>query len=108
MTEKTEWEVVDEPTQAKGSNFKRRKGLQDLMSGLLGRWWRWKVAGAGLVGIAAFAVVATLSIMLVLLMTAGAALALGVAKIRQWLQGGKTTNSYGSSAVVRVMHHRRH
>lgn len=108
MTEKTEWEVVDEPTQAKGSNFKRGKGLQDLMSGLLGRWWRWKVAGASLVGIVAFAIVATLSIMLVLLMTAGAVLALGIAKIRQWLHGGKTTNSYGSRVVVRAMQHRRH
>ena len=91
MTEKTEWELVDEASLGAGADAGTTArqaaplSLRDMMKALLGRYWGWKLLGAAI----AASVVITLLVMLtgvaVVLITAGALLSLGIGKLRQWL-----------------------
>jgi len=81
MTEKTDWEVVDAPAQNR-----RSPTLTDLLRALLGRRWRWKIAGIGMLAGLVLAFVVTLVVTVagvaVLLIGAGALLSLGNGKLR--------------------------
>lgn len=81
MTEKTEWEVVDE--QPRGE----RPRARDFMKALLGPRWRWKVAGGAIVSGIVLVTVAALTTMFALLLAAGAVVSIAVAKMRRWLRG---------------------
>lgn len=87
MSDKTEWEVVDGPSP--GARPMPRPNIRHLMQHLLGRGWRWKVAGG--IAVAAVAVVffATVSIVVALLMATVAVISLGVGKVRQMMDSRK-------------------
>lgn len=99
MTEKVEWEVVDAPETA-GDRHARHAGRAhhtagEAMQAMLGRWWKWKVAGTAIVTVLTLALFATLTGALVLLFVAGTLLSVGVRKLKQWLGTGRS----GTTAV---------
>ncbi|MGV3653838.1 MAG: hypothetical protein ACO1N5_06435 [Noviherbaspirillum sp.] len=83
MNERTEWEVVDEPQPQP----QQRPALRELLASLLGRWWRWKVAGAALAAGVVLLVVATLSGLILLFTLGTALLTLVAARMMGWLRG---------------------
>lgn len=80
MAEKTEWEVVDAAPQ------ETRQSTPDMMQTLLGPWWRWKIAGAIAIAGGFLVLFATLAGLIVLAMSAGALVLIGIGKLRQWLR----------------------
>lgn len=89
MTERVEWEVVDAPTPGRG----KRHGAGEAMRAMLGRGWKWKIAGTAIVSVLTLAFFATLTGALVLLFTAGTLLSVAVRKLKQWLFAGKRETS---------------
>jgi hypothetical protein len=90
MTEKVEWEVVDTPETAgeRRTHRQARYAAGEAMHAMLGRWWKWKVAGTAIVSVLTLALFATLTGALVLLFVAGTLLSIGVRKLKQWLGAG--------------------
>lgn len=93
MYEKTEWELVDEPAsqQAQGAYGQRAAsgdpaadGMSGVMRALMGRWWRWKIFGGVVFAVLAVALIAMLTGVFALIAASAGALALGIAKVRQW------------------------
>lgn len=94
MQEKTEWELVDEPMRQSGSRWQSQDhtqshtqgapGMKHILQAMLGRWWRWKLMGGGLFAALILATFAMLTGVVALVAAAGAALAIGIGKIRQW------------------------
>ncbi len=94
MQEKTEWELVDEstPRQGQGAHDARANaagnpaadGMQGMLHALMGRWWRWKIFGGVVFGVLAVALIAMLTGVFALVAASAGALALGIAKVRQW------------------------
>jgi hypothetical protein len=81
MTERVEWEVVDDaPSPGK------RPTIQQLMKTLLGPWWRWKIAGTATVAALAVVLFATLSGIILLLMAAVGIMSIGIARFKRWLR----------------------
>lgn len=102
MQEKTDWELVDESAAQPGSQWRSQAGAQaqaapgikPLLQAMMGRWWRWKILGAALFAALALVMLAMLTGVFALIAAAGAALALGIGKLRQWAarrQGGALT-----------------
>ena len=89
--EHAEWEVVENvgPKAPPGAN------RATMMRALLGRWWRWKIAGVVLVGCAVLALVAALAGLLFVVGVAVVLVSLVVAKVRQMLR------QHGSSITPR-------
>jgi hypothetical protein len=85
MTERVEWEVVDAPSARSG----KRQAAGEAMRMMLGRGWKWKIAGTAIVSLVTLALFATLTGALVLLFTAGTLITVAVRKMKQWLLGGK-------------------
>lgn len=86
MTERVEWEVVDSgPSPGSG----KRQAAGEAMRMMLGRGWKWKIAGTAIVSLVTLALFATLTGALVLLFTAGTLLTIAVRKLKQWLTGGR-------------------
>lgn len=85
MTERVEWEVVDGPSAQSG----KRQAAGEAMRTLLGRGWKWKIAGTAIVSLVTLALFATLTGALVLLFAAGTLITVAVRKVKQWLLGGK-------------------
>ncbi len=94
MTEKTEWEVVDEVRDK--ARTEPRQTIQDLMKTLLGPWWRWKLAGTATVAGLAIVFFATLTGMIALLLSAAAIVSIGIGKLRQWWR-----RDYGAGALIK-------
>jgi hypothetical protein len=89
MSERVEWEVVDEraPGNAgQGGYTGKRPTLQQLLKTVLGRWWRWKIAGAATVAALAVILFATVAGVIVLSLLAIGIVSIGIAKIRRWLR----------------------
>lgn len=93
MTEKTEWEIVDTPSPQREQERHGRQAHQSLppnlkqsMETMLGRWWRWKLAGAAIVMTAALVLIATVAGAVLLVAILMALASFGVAKIRQWMR----------------------
>lgn len=61
MTEKTEWELVDEPR----SGGKVPPTIWELARALLGPYWRWKLVGGIVVGLTALVLFAMVSTVVV-------------------------------------------
>lgn len=86
MTERVEWEVVDDIAAQRGQHGQRH-AAGEAMRAMLGRGWKWKIAGTAIVSLVTLAFFATLTGALVLLFAAGTLLAAGVRKLKQWLAG---------------------
>ncbi|RJG03677.1 hypothetical protein [Noviherbaspirillum sedimenti] len=94
MQEKTEWELVDEASSAAGSQWRSQAGAQSqagaapgmkqFLRAAMGPWWRWKILGAALFTTLAVVMLAMLTGVFALVAAAGAAVAIGVGKLRQW------------------------
>ncbi len=95
MQEKTEWELVDEPgSQSRSKEWSHTAGTQaheqaapgvrPLLQAMLGRWWRWKIVGAALFTAFAVVMLAMLTGVFALVAAAGAIVAIGIGKLRQW------------------------
>lgn len=94
MQEKTEWELVDEPGSQSGSQWRSQAGtpnqpgatpgLKQLLRTVMGPWWRWKILGAALFTTLAVVMLAMLTGVFALIAAAGAVVAIGIGKLRQW------------------------
>lgn len=89
MTERVEWEVVDGPSSKQG----KRQAAGEAMRAMLGRGWKWKIAGTAIVSVVTLAFFAMLTGALVLLFAAGTLFTVAVRKLKQWLVGDKRTTS---------------
>jgi len=89
--EQAEWEVVDNV----GPQPRPRAAQAAMMQALLGRWWRWKVAGMAVVACVMLALVAALAGVFFVLGLAVVLVSIAVAKIRQALR------QHGSSITPR-------
>lgn len=87
MNDHTEWEIVDDPSSAPP---RPRASLGQTLQGLLGRWWRWKVAGAAVLATLALAIVAALTGVAILVFASVAVLTIAISKLTQWLRGNQT------------------
>lgn len=92
MNERVEWEVVDEPSPGHTGNTgntgnfdNKRPTLQQLLKTVLGRWWRWKIAGVATVAGLAAILFATVAGVILLTMVALGIVSIGIAKFRRWL-----------------------
>ena len=98
MTEHVEWELVDGPApNDKHHDDKHRSDRRQTAQGaarmLLGRWWKWKIAGTAVVTLVTLAFFATLTGALVLLFAAGTLLSAGLRKLKHWLGYGAKSGS---------------
>lgn len=89
MTDQVEWELVDAPA----ASGKRHAGqaTREALHALLGRQWKWKIAGTAVVTVLILALLATLTGAMVLLFAAGTLLSFGVRKIKTWLGAGRSS-----------------
>ena len=87
MAEKVEWEIVD------GQPADIRPSLREVLKNLLGARWRWKVAGVAAVTSFIVVMLAIVTGMIVLLMSALAILSFGVGRIRRFLHRSETPTS---------------
>jgi hypothetical protein len=87
MKEKVEWEIVDEraPRWDSGAWQSAASGAAptNLLQAMLGRWWRWKLAGFALVAVVALVLLAVFAGVFVLVALGGVILSLAVAKARR-------------------------
>ncbi|RZI44654.1 hypothetical protein EGT07_04375 [Herbaspirillum sp. HC18] len=91
MTERVEWELVDAPA----ASGKRHAGqaTREALHALLGRQWKWKIAGTAIVTLLMVALLATLTGAVVLLFVAGTLLSVGIRKLKAWFgYGGRSSN----------------
>jgi hypothetical protein len=85
MTEKTEWEIVDQDERRDGyTPPPLPPTLPELLRALLGRWWAWKVAGVAVLFGALLVLLATVAGVLVVIAAGAAVLSAAVAKFRKW------------------------
>ncbi len=87
MTEKTEWEVVDDggqPNESDSSNV--RPTTQQLLRAMLGPYWRWKLAGFFILTAITLAILAAFVGVIVLILSAAAIVLFATSRIRRWLQ----------------------
>ena len=94
MQEKTEWELVDDAGSAAGSQWRSQAGaqgpagttpgLKQFLRAAMGPWWRWKILGAALFTTLALVMLAMLTGVFALVAATGAAIAIGIGKLRQW------------------------
>lgn len=90
MSEKVEWEIVDDAPRRNSGAWQSASGptgpnaaYGHPLQALLGRWWRWKVAGVALVAVCLLTLVAIFAGVFVLAAAAGVLLSLAVAKARR-------------------------
>ncbi|MBK4737546.1 hypothetical protein [Noviherbaspirillum pedocola] len=89
MSEKVEWEIVDDASTRRGQEYTYRQSTQDAgamrhpLQVLLGPWWRWKIAGMAIAAIAVLVLLALFAGVFVLVAATGVLLSLAVAKARQ-------------------------
>lgn len=87
MPEKVEWEIVDEqPADI-------RPSLREILKKMLGARWRWKVAGVAAVTGFIVVLLAVITGMIALLMSALAILSFGIGRIRHVLRRGQAATS---------------
>lgn len=121
MSDKTEWELVDEPAndaqrahagqhayawqshdaeQSAQAQFTRAGMAQ----AILGPRWKFKVAGMAAVAAVVVVLMAMLTGILFLAVTGFALLSLGIAKLRRMLHGGRGASSSGYSGHEQSAH----
>jgi len=88
MTEKVEWEIVDPPAESSQEKASRetRPTMRQLMKKLLGPWWKLKLVSVASITSLLLVLFAALVGTFVLMLSAGALIATGVAKLRQKLR----------------------
>jgi len=89
MTEKVEWEIVDSPAEAsqEKASQEARPTVRQMMKKLLGPWWKLKLVSIASITSLLLVLFAALVGTFVLMLSAGALIATGVAKFRQKLRG---------------------
>jgi len=90
MTEKTEWEVVDEESQPNDPHA--RPTTQQLLRAVLGPYWRWKLAGFFILTGITLAILAAFVGVIVLVLSAAAIVLFATTRIRRWLQPSSSTH----------------
>ncbi|WP_158597970.1 hypothetical protein [Noviherbaspirillum saxi] len=90
MPEYTEWEIVDNP-----SAQTEPKSLREMMQAMLGRWWRWKIAGAGALGIAAISLFLMFAGIVIVVMSVAGLLVFAAAKVLRWMHGKSNESNTG-------------
>ncbi len=93
MSEKAEWEVVDAPipdTRQTGAHW---------MEATLGRYWKLKVAGMVIAGIAVLVFVVMLTGVVIVLMAGVALLSIAIAKLRKFLHANR--HRHGKSSLYK-------
>ncbi|GIZ52298.1 hypothetical protein [Noviherbaspirillum aridicola] len=83
MTEKIEWEVVDETTTKTGGARRAGPAAQPM----LGPWWRWKVAALFALGALALVLLIAVAGVIAVAVAVTALVSLGIARIAYWLRG---------------------
>ncbi|WP_019143401.1 hypothetical protein [Noviherbaspirillum massiliense] len=94
MIEKTEWEVVDAPSPG------ARPTLRQLLQGVLGPHWYWKLAGMAVVASLALVLFATITGVILVLAATGALLSFGIGKFRQWMAHGRGAGAAGGELDI--------
>lgn len=85
MTDKPEWELVDQDERRAGDMPPPLPPtLPEILRALLGRWWAWKVAGIAIIFGALLVLLATVAGVLVVIAAGAAVLSAVVAKFRKW------------------------
>lgn len=114
MTEKTEWEVVDDGPRRAQQKFDSRdaqdagnapdpearftpgrdprRAAQAATAAMLGPWWKWKLAGVAVLALVVFAIIATMIGVVAVSLVALAIVGAGTRKLLQWMRGGKSTS----------------
>jgi len=112
MTEKTEWEVVDDPAAGARRSYYAgyadqarqadeagyvpggdpRRAAQAATAAMLGPWWKWKLAGVASLALVVFAFFATVVGVAALSLVALAIVAAGARKVKLWLRGDRNTS----------------
>jgi hypothetical protein len=89
MSEKVEWEIVDDTASRRDSGARQSDATADAsaarnpLQALLGPWWRWKIAGFALVAVLALVLLTLFAGAFLLAAAAGVALSLAAAKARR-------------------------
>ncbi len=87
MPEKTEWEIVDGPDGPSQQETRQSPPTpQQMMRNMLGKWWRWKIAGFILAAGVALVFFLTVTSAVVLVLVAAGIVSIGVGRVRQWLR----------------------
>jgi hypothetical protein len=85
MSEKVEWEIVDDTASRRDSGARQSDATaaRNPLQALLGPWWRWKIAGFALVAVLALVLLTLFAGAFLLAAAAGVALSLAAAKARR-------------------------
>ncbi len=97
MTQKPEWELVDEPASQQRTNSFR------LLFLLFGRHWKWKVLGGALFACLAFIIFAMVSSVVILAGAIIAVLTFTVTSLIGWFQqkNGNLRKAQGNIVVIK-------
>lgn len=85
MPEKTEWEIVDTPSEETRQSSPPPTP-QQMMQNMLGKWWRWKIAGFIFAAGLALVFFLTVTSVAILVLVAAGIVSIGVGRVRQWLR----------------------
>lgn len=88
MTEKAEWEIVDEPQP------QPRRATVGSPEALLGPWWRWKLAAAATAGILVVTIIFALAGIFALVTLTATIAIVGIRKLAQWLRREQASNAW--------------
>lgn len=83
MTDKTEWEVVDAPSEA------APQSPTHLLKSLLGPWWRWKIGAVAVIAAATLTVFAMVALSVLIVMAIATSIFLGIRLLLHWLHGDR-------------------
>lgn len=89
MTEKVEWEVVEDPAPENGRTHNPRgaRPAGAAAQAMLGPWWRWKLAALFTLGTIALVLVLAVAGVLAVAIAATALVSFGIARLVYWLRG---------------------
>lgn len=98
MSDKVEWEIVDETTSNTGSSHTKSadahagtgastSGPRAAAQAMLGPWWRWKLAAMFALGAVALVLLVAVAGVIAVAVTVAALVSFGVARVAYWLRG---------------------
>ncbi|HEY8605818.1 MAG TPA: hypothetical protein VIM12_01730 [Noviherbaspirillum sp.] len=96
MSDKVEWEVVDETTTKPGAAPEPGPAIKNM----LGPWWRLKLAALAALGTIGLVLMVALAGVVVVSVAAVALLSFVIARLAQWMRGDRP----GTLAVHRHRH----
>lgn len=84
MSEKVEWEIVEETTAKTGGKRRAAPSAQ----AMLGSWWRWKVAGVVALGAVLLMLLVAVAGVIAVTVAAVGLVSFCIARIAMWLRPG--------------------